>query len=248
MGRARVSSVDVALRRGVGTITLRLIDGRLDERAHAALVDACAALDLEDDLRVVVLRSRGKAFCVGDADDVTIDGADGIDAVGRLRVPVLAVLGGDALDAGLELALACDLRVAARSARLGWPGASDPIAPRHGATQRLPRIVGGPTAARMLYLRETWTAGAGKEAGLLHSVVKREDLAAHVRTLVTTLAARAPVAQRYAKETLRAASDLPLSEGLRLEGDLYVLLQTTRDRSEGVASFHERRRPRFTGR
>lgn len=245
MGRARASSVDVARRRGVGTITLGLIGGRLDAQAHAALADACAGLDAEDDLRAVVLRSRGKAFCLGDADDVTIDGVDGIAAVGRLRVPVLAVIGGDALDAGLELALACDLRVAARSARVGWP---DPTPPRHGASQRLPRIVGAPAAARMLYLQEVWTAGAARDAGLVHSVAKREELATHARTLVAALAARAPVAQRYAKETLRAAFDLPLSEGLRLEGDLYVLLQTTRDRSEGVASFHERRRPRFAGR
>ncbi|MDG2303092.1 MAG: enoyl-CoA hydratase-related protein [Candidatus Binatia bacterium] len=245
MTRGR-SSVDVARKADVITLTLRLGSGRLDPDVHVALAEACGMIDLDDDVRAVVVKSAGKDFCVGDDETVTADARDGIEAIGRLRVPCVAVLAGDALGAGLELALACDLRIAASGAKLGLPQTG--AIPFHGGTQRLPRIVGAARAARMLLLGETWSARQAKEAGLLQIVSKRTDLAADLRKLVATLSARAPIAQRLAKEALRSAADLPLAEGLRLEGDLYVLLHTTRDRDEGIASFHQKRQPRFQGR
>lgn len=248
MARTRHPRIDVTRKGHVVTFTLRLGGGRLDESAHAALAAACAEVDLDDEVRAVVVRGSGRTFCVGDAHDVRVESVDGIDAVGRLRVPTVAVVGGDAIDAGLELALACDLRVASSDARLGLTQATSGQVPFHGGTQRLPRVVGGARAAKMLLLGETWTAKEAQRAGLVQSVVARADVSKEVRALTRQLAARAPVAQRLAKETLRAAADLPLAEGLRLEGDLYVLLHTTRDRDEGIASFHEKRRPTFEGR
>ncbi len=248
MPRASHAAVEVARSRDVVTLTLRLTRGRLDVTAHAELVEACDVLDHDDDLRAVVVRSRGKHFCLGDDAGVGPDSPDGIAAVGRLRVPTVAVLGGDAIDAGLELALACDLRIAVEGAQMGLTQLLAGRTPFHGGTQRLPRIAGPARSARMLLLGEIWGARLSLEAGLVQVLSKRLALATDVRKIVRALCERAPVAQRMAKETLRAAADLPLGEGLRLEGDLYVLLQTTRDRNEGVASFHEKRRPRFEGR
>jgi enoyl-CoA hydratase len=100
----------------------------------------------------------------------------------------------------------------------------------------------------MLLLGECLTARAARDAGLVQSVHATGELGRAGTRLARALAARAPIAQRLAKEALHAASDLPLAEGLRLEGDLYVLLQSTADRDEGIASFRERRRPVFHGR
>lgn len=248
MAGARSSPLDVTRRDDVVTFTLRLRNGRLDAAAHAALAAACEAVDLDEEARAVLVRSRGKAFCIGDAADVGPDTVDGIAALGRVRVPTVAIVSGDAVDAGLELALACDLRIAEKDARMGLTQTASGTAPFHGGSQRLPRIVGSARAARMLLLGEIWRSKEALEAGLVQVVSKRADLAKHVRAWAKTLASRAPIAQRLAKETLRAAADLPLAEGLRLEGDLYVLLHTTRDRDEGIASFHEKRRPAFEGR
>ena len=238
--------IRTSVRSGVATLTL--VQGRLDPDGHAELAAACRELDEREDVHAVVVRGRGSRFCVGDDPRVVPETTDGIAALGRIRVPTVAQVGGDALDAGFELALACDLRVAASGAHLGWTASSAGAVPFHGGTQRLPRIVGPARAARMLLLGESVSAGEACRIGLLHARCASGDLAAEVRRLVRRLIERGPVAQRLAKETLRAAGDLPLAEGLRLEGDLYVLLQTTRDRAEGVASFHEKRRPRFQGR
>lgn len=248
MSRNRSSPLAVTRAGHTRTFRLQLAGGRLDTAAHAALAAACEEVDLDDEVRAVVLHGGREAFCLGDAEEVRVDSVDGIAALGALRVPTLAVVGGDALDAGLELALACDLRIAASGVRLGLTQASAGRVPFHGGTQRLPRAVGGARAARMLLLAEMWTAREAERAGLVQAVVPRVDLSKEVRRVVKKLGARAPIAQRLAKETLRAAADLPLSEGLRLEGDLYVLLHTTRDRDEGIASFREKRAPVFRGR
>ena len=235
-------------RRGnVVSLGLDLPTGLLDEALHADLVRTCAEIDLDPKVRVVTLRSRRSVFCRGNAPEVRVDGPDGIAAVAGLRVPTLAVLGGDALDGGLELALACDLRIARFGVRVGLTQAPAGKMPFHGGTQRLPRIVGPSRAARMLLLGEILTARRALDAGLVQAVVPAQRLSAEVRSWQRALASRGPQAQKYAKEALRAAADVPLAEGLRLEGDLYVLLETTGDRREGVAAFRDGRKPRFEG-
>jgi len=222
----------------------------LSARLHAELCGAVDELEHDEGVRAVVLASRGRSFCDGDGEGAPPSGSltDGVAAVARLRVPVIALLHGEVLDAGLELALACDLRVAAASARLGLTQVSRGALPVRGGTQRLPRIVGRAHALRMLLLSELVGAAEAKALGLVHEVVASRDLARAGRRLAERVSARGPIAQRFAKEALAAASDLPLAEGLRLEGDLYVLLQSTRDRDEGIASFRGKRAPLFTGR
>ncbi|HEY8517740.1 MAG TPA: enoyl-CoA hydratase/isomerase family protein [Candidatus Binatia bacterium] len=243
-------AVEVARDGGVCTITL--LGGAagpcLTAELHAELAAAAAEIDLDEDVRVVVLRSRGAAFCRPAEVEPSPRAADAVAAVAALRVPVICLVQGDALDVGFELALACDLRLAAPRARFGLTQIARGALPRHGGTQRLPRVVGAARALHMLLLGETVRATRALRLGLVHRVVAARSLFAEGARLAAQLAERAPIAQRLAKEAMLAAFDLPLAEGLRLEGDLYVLLQSTRDRDEGIASFREKRRPRFANR
>jgi len=250
--RASVAASVLEVSREGAVVTLTLAGGGaagpcLTPELHAALAAAAAEIDLDDAVRVVVLRSSGKAFCRSPrvVEPVAVDG---VAALAALRVPVVALLQGDALDVGLELALACDLRIAAPTARLGVAEVVAGRLPRHGATQRLPRLVGASRALSMLLLGELLPARRALELGVVNQLVAARALRAAGAKLAHDLAARAPIAQRFAKEALRAAPDLPLLEGLRLEGDLYVLLQTTADRDAGIASFRTRRQPRYEGR
>jgi enoyl-CoA hydratase/carnithine racemase len=248
--RTPESVLEVARDGAVATLTM--VAGApgpcLTDALHGDLARAVAELDLDEELRVVVLRARGNAFCRA------VDGtrgrgvADGVAAVASLRVPVLCLLQGDACDDGLELALACDLRLAVPRARLGLTQLARGRLPSHGGTQRLPRLVGRAQALQLLLLAEAVPSRRALELGLVSRVVAARGLWSAGARLAAELAARGPIAQRLAKEALRASGDLPLAEGLRLEGDLYVLLQSTADRNEGIASFRERRRPRFRGR
>lgn len=235
----------VSRRAGVLTLTLQGKEDLLTEESHAALEEAAASIELDEEARVVVLQGSGRAFCRGGR---SAGRADGVAAVAALRVPVIAALHGAVLDEGLELAMAADVRLAARGSRFGLTQLERGELPSHGGTQRLPRLVGRAAAGSMLLLGETISASRAAGLGLVHEVVERKALGRRAGALARAMARRGPVAQRLAKEALRAALDLPLAEGLRLEGDLYVLLQSSGDRDEGIASFREKRAPRYRGR
>jgi enoyl-CoA hydratase/carnithine racemase len=214
-------------------------------------------LQHDEDLRAVVVLLRGLVAASGRGASRGRNAAercerasnvDGVAAIASLRVPVIAALRGAIADESLELALACDLRVAAADARLSLAQVRGGELPVHGGTQRLPRIVGRGPALRMLLLGEPFGARAAERLGLVSQVVEPSGVKEAALALARRLAERGPIAQRLAKEALAAAFDLPLAEGLRLEGDLYVLLQTTRDRDEGIASFRDERAPVFRGR
>ena len=163
-------------------------------------------------------------------------------------MPVVAALNGDALAHGLELALAADLRIAIADAQLG---AGHPTAdgfPYDGATQRLPRLAGPAVARDLLFTGRTLTADEALSVGIVNRVVPAEHLDNTVAELMSTIAAAAPIAARYAKEAVTAAGNLPLTQGLRLEADLNIILQTTADRAEGLRSFAEKRPPLYHGR
>lgn len=233
----------------------------ITEDLAAELCDCCRNLMLEDDLRVVTISGRGPAFAVGrlkpPSDIQAAPALQRLDwqtamgaaaAVAALPMPVIAALNGDAIAHGLELALAADLRIAAATARLG---AGDPLEdgfPYDGATQRLPRLVGPAMARDLLLTGRVLSAREALAVGLVNRVEPTGRLDDAVADLATQIAASAPIAARYAKEAVTAAADLTLAQGLRLEADLSVILQSTADRAEGLRSFAHRRSPQFTGR
>lgn len=224
---------------------------RLDEELQGALVDACAVVEDDDEVRVVVLAAHGPMFSAGLPRGQAWPPPgwpDGVQAVAGLTRPVIAAVQGAALGWGLALALACDLRIAATSAVLGLPEVGQGHLPGAGAIARLVRMVGMARTLDLVLLGARLSAARAAEWGLVTEVVSPARLGAAVAGAARALAARGPLALRLGKEAVLRSLDLPLAEGIRVEQDLYVLLQTTADRQEGVDAFRARRRPGFRGR
>jgi enoyl-CoA hydratase len=160
---------------------------------------------------------------------------------------VIAAIHGYCLGGGLEIAMACDIRIAADDARFGLPEVTLGIIPGVGGTQRLSRLVGVGPALRMTLSGERIDAAAALAIGLVGEVVARADLEATADALAERIAGNAPRALAYAKEAILRGHELSLADGLRLESDLATLLMTTADRLEGAAAFRERRKPVYHG-
>lgn len=253
VARRRAPAVGCEIRDGVAWLTLdRPARGNaLDAEAMGDLAEACERAEGDDDARVVVLSAGGRTFSSGLPRThgwPDRHWRDGVEAVAKLAKPVVAAIQGEAAGWGAALALACDVRVGSTAAALVLPEAHAGRLPGGGATQRLARIVGPARALELILLGRRLAAREMHAWGLLADVVAPGRLAATVARLARDLARRGPLALRLAKEAVVRALDLPLDDGVRLEHDLYVLLQTTADRAEGVAAFHARRRPRFQGR
>jgi len=251
--RGEEGAVELTVRDGVAWMTLArpATGNRLDAELLGALGDACAAVEDDERARVAVLGARGRLFSAGLPDGCPWpDPAwpDGVGAVAALTKPVLAAIRGDALGWGFALALACDVRIAATTAVFALPDVAAGRLPGGGVTQRLPRIVGPARALELLLLGTPLPARRAVAWGVVAAAVEPARLAATVAAAARALAARAPLALRLGKEAVARALDLPLEEGIRLEQDLYVLLQTTADRREGIAAFRAGRQPRFRGR
>ena len=222
--------------------------------------EICRAVTQDDSVRLLVITGKGGHFSVGRtdlADCRESEGADGaLDrlyrhqvaaSVAELPVPVIAALNGDALDQGLELALAADMRIAAVGARFGFDRSGQGTIPWDGGTQRLPRLIGPAWASDMILTGRFIDAIQALEIGLVNRVVPADQLVDETRKLAEKVLDGAPIAARYAKEAVQKGMDLSLDQGLRLEADLNILLHTTSDRAEGLQSFLEKRGPEFTG-
>lgn len=242
--RARPVQLDIA--DGVAWVTLG--GARIDVDTAQALCDAAERIALDESVGVAVVQGSGGAFCTGvDGGGTWEERHDWIAAVAALTVPVVAAIAGDAIGEGAELALACDLRVASSAARFAFPHLGQRRLPRHGATQRLPRMIGRTRALDLLLSGRRVGAREAERIGLVSEVVPAAQLAAAVRRVVAELSAKGPIALRLAKEAVLKGLDLTLDQGIRLEQDLYVLLQTTADRVEGIKAFRGKRRPKFRG-
>ncbi len=233
-------------------VILRLPGGTLNALTASAVAAAAHEITEDRAVRVVVLTSLGPDFCTG--PDPQLDplglGEDPAAAIARIRVPVIAAVQGDCRSVGLELVLACDIVVATSSARF----ALDDVAvgrglPCWGGTQRLARAVGVARATAMMLSGEELTASAAEAAGLVWSVLEDPNaLQVHCAALANRLCGLGPLALEYAKEAVHRGAELPLRDGLRLEGDLNTLLATSADRAEGLAAFFAKRPADFAGR
>jgi len=243
------STISYTTRDHVAAITLDRPEAgnRLNLELAQELAEVCRFINQDEAIYVVILIGAGdKAFCEG--GEVEKSGNIGsAAAVAAIEKPVIAAINGDALGPGLELALSCDIRLASDKAKFGFPGVAKGLIPAGGGTQRLPRIVGRGKALEMILTGETITAKEALEIGLVSKIVPRKELITEAEALAKDIAARGPIALRFIKEAVNKGLDLTLEQGLRLEADLYFLLHTTADRTEGINAFLEKRKPKFKG-
>lgn len=235
----------------VNALSTRLLD-QLEQHV--------AAIEADRKVRAVVLTGDGQYFSAGadlkematlgfdDAPKIVRRGQALFQRVTELRPPVVAAINGLALGGGLELALACDLRVAGESAKLGAPEANYGLLPAYGGTQRLPRLVGVSKAMELIFTGSMISAAESVRIGLVNKVVPAGQELRAARDLAHTIAQKAPRAVAGAKRAIRLGADLPLSEGLNLEAETFEReVLASEDLAEGIRAFMEHRPPKFTG-
>ncbi len=249
-------------RGGVSILTINRPEKRnaLNGALRCSLLGALAAAARDQEVRAIVLTGAGdKAFIAG-ADIAEFEGRSPVDqyrvmklptvfdAVERIAKPVIAAINGFCLGGGMELALACDIRIASSTARFGQPEVNLGIIPGGGGTQRLPRVVGLGAACRMILTGDLIDAAEALRLHLVEEVTAPDALLARAIAMADSIAAKSPVAVSAAKEATRAALSLPLAEGLKLETALFQLCFASQDKTEGVRAFMEKRTPTFPGR
>jgi enoyl-CoA hydratase/carnithine racemase len=258
-----VSTLEIACEAGVACLTLNRPDKRnaIDDAIRDALAGAFAGFDADAAIRVVILTGAGTAFCAGvdlatpgNAPVQSSAAAGSIVTRPRLTTPldafskpVIAALNGVAVGGGLEMALACDIRIAATGAKFGLTEVKIGSLPGSGGTQRLVGAVGRSLAAQMLFTGELISAEQALAAGLVSELHVPGALMGRAFALAKVIAENAPLSLVAIKKALRAATDLPLAAGFELERSLYEALALTQDRQEGRKAFREKRKPNFQG-
>jgi enoyl-CoA hydratase/carnithine racemase len=237
----------------------------INARMAIELREVCQSINQEEAIRAVIITGAGdKAFCNG-ADLREFFGNTNnetssleelsefilynniTEAVRCVQCPVIAAINGDALGMGLALTLSCDLRLASDKSLLGVPDVAQGYLIASGINQWLPRIVGRAKALEMILTAESIDAREAHRIGLVHKVIQHGEVISEAKELAKKMASGAPIALRYAKEAVHKGLDMTLEQGLRLECDLYMILHTTEDRTEGIRTFLEKRIPHFKG-
>lgn len=248
----------------VAVLTLNRPDAMnaLSARLKEELAQALARLSGSEEVRALILTGAGaRAFCAG-ADIKERAGTDPtpeefaaaqrgtlalFDSLARFPAPTIAALNGVAFGGGAELALACDFRLAAESARIGLPEVNLGVIPAAGGTQRLARLIGPAAAKRMILLGDPVTAQAALAMGLVDGVAPQGELMAGAHALAGRLAAKPPMAVRLAKRVIDDGYETDLASGIELELAAAAQLFASEDRKEGMRAFVEKRAPVFRG-
>ena len=213
----------------------------------------------EDDyVRVVIVTGTGRFFCAGadihelahlntvhGGSEFAIRGQSLLNRIEQSAKPALAVINGTCVGGGLELALACHIRLAAAGAMLGLPEIKLGLIPGFGGTQRLPRVVGASKAAELILMGESLSAEEALRIGLVSRVVPQHEVLAQAEAVAALITARGKTAVEAALHAIRGGLDIPLSEGLAREAELFGRLCITPDKQEAVQAFLEKRRPKF---
>ena len=257
-------TVDIAVAHGIATITLNRPDARnaIDPEMRTLLHETWRRVSIDDEIRVAVLTGAGdRAFCAGadlkkplpsddspatrefgqDTSDSLLDGLD-------TDKPLVCAINGHAVGGGLELALACDIRIASSAARLGLPEVKVGTIPGSGGTQLLPRTIGRSHAMHMLLTGELINAERALAWGLVSEVVAPDEVRGRAHEIAELIAANAPLAVRAVKRLVRDGAEVPLGTGMSMERYAWGLLRDTEDRVEGRTAFREKRPPEFRGR
>lgn len=245
----------------VGTLTLHRPDQRnaLTATMQAEIAQALDAWAADDAVRGVIITGSGpKAFAAGaDISELaTWNTADGLaatmqrlfDRIQDFPKPTLAALNGVAMGGGLELAMSCDIRIAADSASIGLPEVGLGVLPGAGGTQRLSRLVGAGRALEMILTGRVLTAEQAERYGLVTTLVPAAELLPTAAEIMASILAKGPLAIRLAKLVVGPGAETDQRTGLLLEQLAQTLLYTTEDKAEGAAAFLAKRAPEFEGR
>lgn len=212
------------------------------------------------EVRVIIITGAGeKAFCAG-ADLKEREGMSEIEVKNYIKTirdtftmledipkPVICAINGYAFGGGLEMALACDIRIASENAKMGLTETSLAIIPGAGGTQRLPRIVGKAKAKELIFTARKIDAQEAYRIGLVNEVVPREKLICRAFEIADEIAQNGPLAVEAAKFAINVGSEVDLKTGLEIESKTYDTLIPTRDRREGLLAFKEKRKPQYRG-
>ncbi|MBR7836693.1 enoyl-CoA hydratase [Actinospica durhamensis] len=253
-------TIKVERRDRVGLITLHRPEAlnALNLRLMHEVVGAAEEFDRDDAVGAVVLTGSERAFAAG-ADIKEMQDLEFVDAYradlfaewdrfARLRKPVVAAVSGYALGGGCELAMMCDILLAADTAKFGQPEIKLGVIPGMGGSQRLTRAVGKAKAMELCLTGRMMDAEEAERAGLVSRIVPAADLLEEALKVAATIAAMSPIAVLAAKEAVGRAFESPLAEGLRYERRLFHAAFATADQKEGMAAFAEKRPPHFQGR
>lgn len=256
-----LETLRVSVEGGVAVVVVNRPEKRnaLNSMVREELIGLLQAFRDHDEARVIVITGAGdKAFIAG-ADigefaerspveqRAVMSERSVFQEITEFPKPVIAMINGFALGGGCELALACDVRIAARSAKLGQPEIKLGIIPGGGGTQRLPRLIGTGRALRMILTGEMITGEDAERIGLVDILVDDAELRGKTMELAKAMAAHSPLTLRLAKAAVRAAEEMPMGAGLAYERELFITAFGSDDKREGVAAFLEKRAPKFTG-
>ena len=244
----------------VGWITVNRPEvlNALNTEVMREIVAAASAFDADDAIGAIVLTGSEKAFAAG-ADIAEMSEKSGLEMImgdhfgewarfAEVRTPVIAAVSGYALGGGCEMAMMCDIILAADTARFGQPEINLGVIPGMGGSQRLIRAVGFYKAAELILTGRMMDAAEAERSGLVSRVVPAADLLAEAEKTAATIASKSLPSLYAAKAVLDAAMETSLSEGLRLERHVFAALFDTADQKEGMAAFREKRSPRFENR
>jgi enoyl-CoA hydratase len=247
---------------GVATVTINRpkVLNALNAQTFDELRRALLAFRQDPGVRAVILTGAGdKSFIAGaDINELSVQSPTGgrdhalrgqhvLDLIENLGKPVIAAINGYALGGGCEVAMACTIRIAADTARLGQPEINLGLIPGYAGTQRLPRLVGRGRALELLLTGDHISAGEAHRIGLVNRVVAPGELMAEARRIAQALAAKAPIAMRYIIDAVNKGLQMPLAEAQVFEATLFGLVSTTEDMREGTRAFLEKRTAVFKG-
>lgn len=251
--------VTVTIAERIATVTLNNPPANvLNSSVLKELDRVLGKLEADDAAGVIILTAAGRFFCTGadikelaqintvyQGTDLSGRGQALLNRIERFDKPVIAAINGACLGGGLELAMACHMRVAAAGARLGLPEINLGLIPGFGGTQRLPRIIGPSKAAELILTGEPITSEEALGLGLVNRVVAVEQVLSQAHTLAGMITSKGRLATQAALRAIRTGLDSPLAEGLARETELFGGLCETPDKKEGTAAFLEKRKPKF---
>lgn len=257
------NNITVEHNEGIGILTINRpkVLNALNEETLIEIGGAIDQLADENDVRVIIITGAGEKAFIAGADIAFMQSLSPLEArkfsrlgqsifskIENLPKPVIAAINGFALGGGCELAMACDIRIAAKTALFGQPEVNLGLIAGFGGTQRLSRLVGPGKAKEILFTADMYDADAACKMGLVNYAVSKEDLMSFCKNMAGKIANRGPVAVQLSKEAINEGLEMDLEKAFIHESDLFGLIFSTEDRNEGISAFLTKKKPEFKAR